>query len=94
MLLERQRPSIRLAWVRLPCRCGMGFLATAMVVDRYDEDESGTLAVSAIGAVGLDCEPARKLTTALGKARIALRGLRARLRPRDRRPHRGRARPR
>lgn len=42
-----------------------GFVATAMVVDRYDEDEAGTLMSSAIGVVGLDYDPARKLTAAL-----------------------------
>jgi hypothetical protein len=42
-----------------------GFVASAMVVDRSDGDESGRLASSASGIVGLDYEPARKLTTAL-----------------------------
>jgi hypothetical protein len=42
-----------------------GFVATAMVVDRSDGDESGTVASSASGVMGLDYEPARKLTMAL-----------------------------
>lgn len=42
-----------------------GFVATAMVVDRSDGDQAGTLASSVSGVVGLDYEPARKLTTAL-----------------------------
>lgn len=42
-----------------------GFAATLRVLDRIDEDQSGRLMVSPVGVVGLDYEPARKLTLAL-----------------------------
>jgi hypothetical protein len=42
-----------------------GFAATMRVLDRIDEDRSGQLIVSPVGVVGLDYEPARKLTLAL-----------------------------
>jgi hypothetical protein len=42
-----------------------GFAATFVVVDDLLEDESGALVLSPVGLMGLDYEPARRLTTAL-----------------------------
>jgi hypothetical protein len=49
--------------VALPLRGG--FAATFVVVDDIVEGESGTLGLSPVGLLGLDYEPARKITTAL-----------------------------
>jgi len=42
-----------------------GFVATMRVLEWLDEGESGQFAISPVGVVGLDYEPARKLTMAL-----------------------------
>lgn len=42
-----------------------GFVATFVVVDDLVEDESGALVLSPVGLMGLDYEPARRITTAL-----------------------------
>jgi hypothetical protein len=42
-----------------------GFSATMRVLDRIDRDESGQLITSPVSVVGLDYEPARRLTLAL-----------------------------
>jgi hypothetical protein len=42
-----------------------GFVATFVVVDDLLEDESGALTLSPVGLMGLDYEPARRITTAL-----------------------------
>jgi hypothetical protein len=41
------------------------FMATFVVVDDLLEDESGALTLSPVGLMGLDYEPARRITTAL-----------------------------
>ncbi len=40
-------------------------MATFLVVDDIVEEDSGTFTLSPVGLMGLDYEPARRLTTAL-----------------------------